>query len=117
MHLGQEDRRDGVRGLDHGEVTGFDSDWLDTDVLLCDPPRPRRLEELVVGGVDEGGGDTRLPPQGVGIAWRRARPQPLGQRARDLGRKTRVHRSNRGFWLPDARSVGAIWREREPLTA
>src|SRR5947199_10543179 len=77
------------------EVAARDLDRLDTQYLARHAPLPRRLEDLILGGVDKYGRDVGMPGKRKLVRRRDCRAQPLGKRPASGGVKARVHRVDR----------------------
>ena len=107
-----ENRGELVRALEHREMASGELDRLRVE-LGSHPPLPRRLEDLVFGGVDER--NRRRPIAGRVITSRgREWSQASGELVGCGRREVRIQRLGRDLRIPGGCPVGPLRRKRNP---
>ena len=101
------------RSLDHREVTPRQLDWLHAEKLAAEESFPFRVEELVLGRVDERRGEIGMGAQRVGPSRRGSGAQMGGQHAGDVRRESWIHRFDRITRSPDGPTGGIAPGKRE----
>lgn len=96
-------------------MAAADLDRVDAEQLSCNEPLEGRLEELIVGRIDQRGRDVRELGERIVVGRHRHRLQVPRQRLRRLRRKPRIHHRFRDLGIPGRRAVRERRRERETL--